>query len=130
MPIFASLVRSNLINLIGLIVYGFMLIGLTAIGYKIIASLVDFKPAGASEKQYLFMGISVFGLILGLSLIIAVSSYSPVPEVVLASGANIVGAGGGGGGCGSKSGGGCGGAARSPVLQGKSAPTPSETTPK
>ncbi len=114
MPIFAGLMKSNLIHLLGLIVYGLVLIGLTALGYKIIASVVGFKSAEASEKQHLFMGLVTLGLIIGFSLIIAITSYESSPEVVLASGANIVGASGGG--CGSKARDvSCGGAAHPPA---------------
>jgi hypothetical protein len=98
-PVFAGLIKSNIIHLVGLIVYGLILIGLTALGYKIIASVVGFKAAEASEKQSLFMGIVTLGLIISFGLIIAITSYQSSPEVVLAPEANIVGAGGS---CGSR----------------------------
>jgi hypothetical protein len=94
------LIKSNIIHLFGLVLYGFILIGLSALGYKIMASVTGFKPAGASEKQSLFMGIITLGLIIGFSLIISITSYESAPDIVmLTPDASIVGQGDG---CGAK----------------------------
>lgn len=127
MEVFASLIKSNVIHLFGLVVYGLLLIGLSALGYKIMASVTGFKPAEAQEKQYLLMGIITLGLIIGLSLIISITSYESSPEVVMGSEANIVRQSGG---CGAKTAGkpaasGCG-QAQKPAQEA----VPQENSPK
>jgi hypothetical protein len=99
-PVFVGLIKSNIIHLIGMVVYGVLLIGLTAVGYKVLASLVGFEANKASDKEYRFMGILTLGLIIGFSLIIALGSYKSAPKVVIAPGDKLVQRGGG---CGSKS---------------------------
>jgi hypothetical protein len=99
-PIFVELVKSNIIPILGIIVHGLILIGLTAAGYKIIALVAGFKAADASDMQHLFMGIVTLGLAIGFSLIIAVSNYEPSPGTLLVTGEKIEDVRSGGG-CGS-----------------------------
>ncbi len=99
MSFFAGLISSNIVHLVGILIYGIILILLTALGYKVISSIVGFKAGQATAEVHRLMGIITLGLILGFSLIIAVNCYESSPDIIFSSDAEVSRTTGG---CGSK----------------------------
>ena len=101
MGLLVSLIKGNIVPIMGMLVHGLLVIGLTIIGGKLLqwANLIGFD-SGESEHRELAKGIVIVGLLLSFSLIVIVGSYQPAPEVVMAQATDRVVQGGeGGGGC-------------------------------
>ncbi len=101
MGLLIYLITENLVPLIGMCIYGFIVIGLTILGGKLLqwAGLIKFDSEDSGQTS-LAKAIVIAVLAISFSMIIAVNTYRPAPAVVMAEDTIKRG----GGGCGSKNG--------------------------
>ena len=83
MDMLLTLFTQNFARLIGTVIYGVIGLLLSIIGYLSFKAIIPFDvDKGMTEKENIAVGIIIAGMIVGVSIIVAVSSYEPAPIVV------------------------------------------------
>lgn len=78
-----DILKLNFPHLLGIIAYGVIGLLLSIIGYLCFKSIIPFRvDKGLTEKENIAVGIIIAGIIIGISIIVAVASYEPAPIVI------------------------------------------------
>lgn len=78
-----NLFAKNFVHLIGIIIYGILVLVLSVIGYQCFKAVIPLHvDEGLTEKENISVGIIIAGIIIGMSIIVAVTSYDPAPIVI------------------------------------------------
>lgn len=94
--IFVMLIKPNLPHLLGVFVYGLIVIVLAAIAYKIFSVLIPLKIGFESHPtETLSASILACGIMIGIGLVVAVTAYEPPLNPNYPSTISLVSKGGG-----------------------------------
>ncbi len=76
--LFAKLVGANLPHLIGILIYGFLAIALALLCYKLFSKVIGLDTGlDASPQDRLAAVILAVGIVIGISILVAVTAYEP-----------------------------------------------------
>ncbi len=99
--LFAKLLRGNLPHLIGMLIYGLLAIALALLCYKLFSKLIGLDTGlDASPQDRLSAVILAVGVVIGISILVAVTAYEP-PQIPVPQ--STAGSASSSGGCGSGS---------------------------
>ena len=78
-----NLFTKNFAHLIGIIIYGIIALVLSFIGYRCFKAIIPLRvDKGITEKDNIAAGIIIAGIVIGMSIIVAVTSYDPAPILI------------------------------------------------